>query len=170
MVTDPALILADEPTGALDSKSAKLLLDRFEVLNRQREATILMVTHDAFTASYCHRILFLQDGAVLTHLSGGTGAAGRFFPADHRRGDPAGRVTRAMFSELAWKNVRRSVRDYGVWFLTIVFGVCLFYTFNALENQTVLRFLAQNPKTNIVESIQSLIGMLSVFVWRCWPF
>ena len=70
-----------------------------------------------------------------------------------------------MFSELAWKNVRRSVRDYGVWFLTIVFGVCLFYTFNALENQTVLRFLAQNPKTNIVESIQSLIGMLSVFVW-----
>ena len=75
-----------------------------------------------------------------------------------------------MFSELAWKNVRRSVRDYGVWFLTIVFGVCLFYTFNALENQTVLRFLAQNPKTSIVESIRSLIGMLSVFVWAVLAF
>ena len=79
MVTDPALILADEPTGALDSKSAKLLLDRFEVLNRQREATILMVTHDAFTASYCHRILFLQDGAVLTRLERGDGSRRAFF-------------------------------------------------------------------------------------------
>ena len=79
MVTNPALILADEPTGALDSKSAKLLLDRFEILNRQREATILMVTHDAFTASYCHRILFLQDGAVLTRLERGNGSRRAFF-------------------------------------------------------------------------------------------
>ena len=79
MVTDPALILADEPTGALDSKSAKLLLDRFEILNRQREATILMVTHDAFTASYCHRILFLQDGAVLTQLERGERSRRDFF-------------------------------------------------------------------------------------------
>ena len=71
IVTSPALVLADEPTGALDSKSAKLLLDRFEALNSQRETTILMVTHDAFTASYCHRILFLQDGAVLTQLERG---------------------------------------------------------------------------------------------------
>src|SRR5699024_6251968 len=63
IVTEPALILADEPTGALDSKSARLLLERFEVMNQLRQATILMVTHDAFTASYCHRILFLRDGA-----------------------------------------------------------------------------------------------------------
>ena len=47
-----------------------------------------------------------------------------------------------MFSKLALKNVRRSVKDYGVWFLTIVFGVCLFYVFNALESQSVLRYLA----------------------------
>ena len=79
IVTDPALVLADEPTGALDSKSAKLLLDRFEALNRQREATILMVTHDAFTASYCHRILFLQDGAVLTQLERGERSRRDFF-------------------------------------------------------------------------------------------
>ncbi|WP_297211664.1 ABC transporter permease [uncultured Flavonifractor sp.] len=75
-----------------------------------------------------------------------------------------------MFSKLALKNVRRSVTDYGVWFLTIAFGVCLFYVFNALETQTVLRFLAQHPKTNIVEAIRELIGMLSVFVWAILAF
>ena len=66
IITNPALILADEPTGALDSKSARLLLDRFEVLNREMQATILMVTHDAFTASYCRRILFIKDGRPFT--------------------------------------------------------------------------------------------------------
>lgn len=79
IVTNPALVVADEPTGALDSKSAKLLLERFEALNSQREATILMVTHDAFTASYCHRILFLQDGAVLTQLERGEKSRKEFF-------------------------------------------------------------------------------------------
>ena len=71
IVTRPALVLADEPTGALDSKSARLLLERFEVMNELCEATILMVTHDAFTASYCHRILFLRDGAVFAQLERG---------------------------------------------------------------------------------------------------
>ena len=68
MVTHPALVLADEPTGALDSRSARLLLDRLEVLNREREATILMVTHDAFTASCCHRVVFLRDGRLFLEL------------------------------------------------------------------------------------------------------
>lgn len=75
-----------------------------------------------------------------------------------------------MFSKLAFKNVRRSVKDYGVWFLTIVFGVCLFYVFNALENQSVLRYLAQSPRVYIVDSIRRLIGMLSVFVWVVLAF
>ena len=79
IITDPALVLADEPTGALDSRSAKLLLDRFEALNREVRATILMVTHDAFTASYCRRILFLQDGAVLTQLERGGQSRRAFF-------------------------------------------------------------------------------------------
>jgi len=68
MVTRPALVLADEPTGALDSKSAKLLLDRLEHLNREMGATILMVTHDAFTASCCRRVIFLRDGQIFTQL------------------------------------------------------------------------------------------------------
>ena len=79
IITNPALVLADEPTGALDSRSAKLLLDRFEALNTAREATILMVTHDAFTASYCHRILFLQDGAVFSQLERGGKSRRDFF-------------------------------------------------------------------------------------------
>ena len=68
MVTHPALVLADEPTGALDSKSAKLLLDRLGALNRELGATILMVTHDAFTASCCRRVVFLRDGQIFLEL------------------------------------------------------------------------------------------------------
>ena len=79
LALNPALVLLDEPTGALDSRSAKLLLDRFEALNREGRATILMVTHDAFTASYCRRILFLQDGAVLTQLERGGQSRRAFF-------------------------------------------------------------------------------------------
>ena len=71
MVTDPALVLADEPTGALDSKSAKLLLDRLDALNRELGATILMVTHDAFTASCCRRVVFLRDGQIFLELQRG---------------------------------------------------------------------------------------------------
>lgn len=79
IITDPALVLADEPTGALDSKSARMLLERLEVLNRERGATILMVTHDAFTASCCHRVVFLRDGRIFKELRRGEGEDRRTF-------------------------------------------------------------------------------------------
>ena len=79
IVTRPALILADEPTGALDSKSARMLLESFETLNNVLNATILMVTHDAFTASYCHRILFVKDGKVFNELVRGEDTRKQFF-------------------------------------------------------------------------------------------
>ena len=79
IVTNPSLILADEPTGALDSKSSRLLLDSFEKLNKDLEATILMVTHDAFTASYAHRILFIKDGKVFNELVRGKDSRKEFF-------------------------------------------------------------------------------------------
>ena len=79
IVTDPSLILADEPTGALDSKSSRLLLDSFEKLNKDLDATILMVTHDAFTASYAHRILFIKDGKVFNELVRGKDSRKEFF-------------------------------------------------------------------------------------------
>ena len=71
LVKQPKLILADEPTGALDSRSARMLLETFRMMNVQFGATILMVTHDAFSASYCKRILFLKDGAIFHELNRG---------------------------------------------------------------------------------------------------
>lgn len=71
MVNHPRLLLADEPTGALDSKAAQTLLETFTNLNRTMAATILMVTHDAFSASYCSRILFLKDGKIFHELMRG---------------------------------------------------------------------------------------------------
>lgn len=68
MVNHPKLLLADEPTGALDSRSAQTLLETFTDLNQKMRATILMVTHDALSASYCGRILFLQDGKIFHEL------------------------------------------------------------------------------------------------------
>lgn len=68
IAVNPSLILADEPTGALDSHSAKQLLDTLVTLRREYNATILMVTHDALSASYCDRILFMQDGEIKTVL------------------------------------------------------------------------------------------------------
>ena len=79
IVTNPALVLADEPTGALDSKSARMLLESFETLNRDLGTTILMVTHDAFTASYCHRILFIKDGRLFNELVRGRDSRKTFF-------------------------------------------------------------------------------------------
>ncbi len=79
IVTDPSLVLADEPTGSLDSKSARLLLERFESLNKDLKATILMVTHDAFTASYARRILFIKDGKIFIELIRGNDSRKEFF-------------------------------------------------------------------------------------------
>lgn len=79
LITNPSLILADEPTGALDSKSSRMLLDSMEKLNVEYNATIMMVTHDAFTASYAHRILFIKDGKIFNELIRGEDSRKDFF-------------------------------------------------------------------------------------------
>ncbi|OBR89653.1 MULTISPECIES: ABC transporter ATP-binding protein [Clostridium] len=68
IITNPELILADEPTGALDSKSSRELLGCMSELNKEQSATILMVTHDAFAASFCRRIIFIKDGELFTEI------------------------------------------------------------------------------------------------------
>lgn len=78
IITNPKLVLADEPTGALDSKSATELLQCLSDLNEKNNATIMMVTHDAFSASYCQRILFIKDGVLFTELVRG-GSRKEFF-------------------------------------------------------------------------------------------
>jgi putative ABC transport system ATP-binding protein len=68
LIMNPSVIFADEPTGALDSKASAELLECFRKLNKQYGTTIIMVTHDAFAASYCNRIMFLKDGAIHARL------------------------------------------------------------------------------------------------------
>lgn len=68
VITKPKLILADEPTGALDSKSGKNLMESLEMMNREMNTTILMVTHDAFSASYASRIIFIKDGKIFNEM------------------------------------------------------------------------------------------------------
>ena len=78
MILNPEILLADEPTGALDSKNAKVLMEKFAGLNEDEMATILMVTHDCGAASYCKRILFIQDGVIVHELR-------RDFPEESRQ-------------------------------------------------------------------------------------
>ena len=79
IITNPKMVLADEPTGALDSKAARQLLETFEHLNQKLGATILMVTHDAFTASYAERIIFIKDGKIFNELVKGEDTRKQFF-------------------------------------------------------------------------------------------
>ena len=79
IINKPKLILADEPTGALDSHSSQMLLDTMQSINEQLGATILMVTHDAFSASYAGRILFLRDGKIFTEILKGGNSRKEFF-------------------------------------------------------------------------------------------
>ena len=79
IITNPKLVLADEPTGALDSKSAKMLLERFEFLNKELDTTILMVTHDAFTASYASKVIFIKDGKIFKEINKGNNSRKSFF-------------------------------------------------------------------------------------------
>ena len=79
IVTNPKLILADEPTGALDSKSSKMLLESFQQLNNDYHTTILMVTHDVFSASYASRVIFIKDGKIFNELDRGNDERKIFF-------------------------------------------------------------------------------------------
>ena len=79
IITEPTIVLADEPTGALDSKSSKMLLEKFNYLNTDLKATILMVTHDAFTASYASRVIFIKDGKIFNEFYKGSATRKEFF-------------------------------------------------------------------------------------------
>lgn len=79
IITNPEIILADEPTGALDSKSAKMLLESFNFLNINYKSTILMVTHDSFSASYTNRVIFIKDGKIFNEIYKGNDSRKEFF-------------------------------------------------------------------------------------------
>lgn len=79
LINNPSLIFADEPTGALDSKSASALLETLERINHKREVTIMMVTHDPLASSYCSRVVFLRDGQIYSELYRGEQTRQVFF-------------------------------------------------------------------------------------------
>ena len=79
IVTDPQIVLADEPTGALDSKASKMLLESFDYLNEKLNTTILMVTHDSFCASYANRVIFIKDGKLFNEIIKGNSSRKEFF-------------------------------------------------------------------------------------------
>ena len=79
MVSNPALILADEPTGALDVKNTRILLESLTKLNQEYQATVLMVTHDEYAASWCQRVLFIRDGKLFSELVRGDATRREFF-------------------------------------------------------------------------------------------
>ena len=79
IITNPKIVLADEPTGALDSKSSKILLETFNYLNTKLSATILMVTHDSFAASFANRVIFIKDGKIYNEIYKGNMDRKTFF-------------------------------------------------------------------------------------------
>lgn len=79
LINQPKIILADEPTGALDSKSARMLLETMALMNQELNSTILMVTHDAFSASFCKRVMFLKDGKIFSEIYKGEKSRKEFF-------------------------------------------------------------------------------------------
>lgn len=79
LISNPSLVFADEPTGALDSKAATALLENLSAINQEKQATIMMVTHDAVAASFCSRVLFLKDGQMYTELYKGDQSRTKFF-------------------------------------------------------------------------------------------
>ena len=79
LINNPKLILADEPTGALDSRNARILLETFKEMNEELNATILMVTHDAFSASFANRILFIKDGKIFNEIIKGNKSRREFY-------------------------------------------------------------------------------------------
>ena len=79
IIMRPALILADEPTGALDSKNSRNLLEAFVQLNQAEAATIIMVTHDSVAASYSSRVVFIKDGLIFSQMERGTQSRKEFF-------------------------------------------------------------------------------------------
>lgn len=79
IITNPELVLADEPTGALDSKNSRMLLESFNYLNDELKTTILMVTHDSFAASYASRVIFIKDGKIFDEIIKGDKGRKEFF-------------------------------------------------------------------------------------------
>lgn len=162
IITDPCLILADEPTGALDSKSSKMLLEKLTYLNNNLGATILMVTHDAYAASYATRIIFIKDGKIYNEIRKGNDTRKEFFDKIIDVVTLLGGDIMMLF-KLSIKNITKSIKDYAIYFFTLVLGVAIFYVFNAIDSQTVMLNVSSST-SEIIRLMTTILGGVSVFV------
>lgn len=142
LILNPGIILADEPTGALDSRNAKALMEKLAGLNRDDKTTVLMVTHDSNAASYCKRILFIQDGVIFHELRRDLLAETqqqfyeRILQVMAQLGGAA-----QMFFKLIRKNSKRNRKENGLFFSSLVISIVAFYIILSLSSQDVMVFL-----------------------------
>lgn len=162
IITNPCLVLADEPTGALDSKSSKMLLEKLTYLNNTLGATILMVTHDAYAASYATRIIFIKDGKIYNEIRKGNDTRKEFFDKIIDVVTLLGGDIMMLF-KLSIKNITKSIKDYAIYFFTLVLGVAIFYVFNAIDSQTVMLNVSSST-SEIIRLMTTILGGVSVFV------
>ena len=158
----PQIVLADEPTGALDSRSARSLMEQLSGVNREDEAAVLMVTHDAQAASFCSRILFIQDGKYFMNYGSESGRRQirefyeRILSVMAQLEEEA-----IMFSELIRRNSKRNRQENTLYFVTMILTVTAFYIILALDHQDVMIFLKEMER-DAVNKLLMLIPILYV--------
>lgn len=159
MIHSPKLLLADEPTGNLDSKAAKDVMDMLETINREQKTTMMLVTHDAVAASYCHRVVFIKDGRFYTEIHRGDNRQSFFqkiIDTLSLLGD-----MEMTFRQFAFRNVSRNKRLYTAYFLSSMFTVMVFFTFS---------IFAFHPMLSEDRMQSSAVVALSVSKWIIYVF
>ena len=167
ILSKPSLILRMKPTGALDSKSATDLLESLKDLSEQDRATILMVTHDPFAASYCRRVLFIKDGKLFTELVKGKEPRKEFFNKGSMCWRRSG-VDIVTLLELAMKNIKGNVSRYLVYFVSLVFSMVIYFTFVSLQyNQTFQDSIELSDTMSFMFLVSSFILLVfsAIFVF-----
>ncbi len=156
LILHPQMILADEPTGALDSKNARSLMEKLSGLNRDEQATILMVTHDSNAASFCKRILFIQDGVIFHELRRGDESQQEFYGRILKVMAQLGGGSANVLSIRLLRNSRRSRKENGLFFSSLVISIVAFYMILSISTQDVMLFL-QKMESDAVDKLLLLI-------------
>lgn len=131
MIHKPKFLFADEPTGNLDSKAAKDVMDILVALNRSERTAMMLVTHDAVAASYCHRVVFIKDGQLFNEIHCGESRQAFFQKIIDVLSLLGG--TRMTFRRFAFNNVMRNKRTYAAYFLSSAFSVMAFSSMQCLR-------------------------------------
>src|SRR5699024_8938130 len=128
MIHSPNLLLADEPTGNLDSKSSKDVMEMLESINQTEQTMMLLVTHDPQAASYCNRVVFIRDGKFHSEIHRGDDRQVFFQKIIDTLSLMGG--DSMTFRQFAMNNVLRNKRIYAAYFLASIFSVMVFFTFS----------------------------------------